>query len=222
MGAPASVQATPIYSGFQNITVVTTDPSTPAVYELDLNNDATVDMVMLGFLTGNSSPFYSATLAKAKDGLPGAPNQTKFLGGKGYGLKFGRPYGGSFNVGTGGKPGYPKAALQFHIDDSPAPPKNVGAWASAQKKGMQEPGALALSFDISGNTHYGWVRVEPITTTTSAGFTIVDWGYESDPDTPVHIPAIPEPSSLSLFALGAAGLLALRKRRGAKDPEPKA
>ncbi|MFN3327068.1 MAG: PEP-CTERM sorting domain-containing protein [Bryobacteraceae bacterium] len=85
------------------------------------------------------------------------------------------------------------------------------------KWGNGTPSYLGLRFLISDNDHYGWAKVS-VTTDLNFGssFTIHDWAYQTQPDTAIlagEIGEIPEPSSLALFALGAAGFAALRKRR---------
>ncbi|MGI9516139.1 MAG: PEP-CTERM sorting domain-containing protein, partial [Pirellulaceae bacterium] len=70
---------------------------------------------------------------------------------------------------------------------------------------------LGFRFDINGSTHYGWAEVD--ITNNNTELTITRWAYESDADTAIHVGAIPEPGSLGLLGLGAAGLLAFRRRR---------
>ncbi len=68
---------------------------------------------------------------------------------------------------------------------------------------------LGLEFDISGDTHYGWVEVE-----SSEFFQFVRvhrWAYESEPGVGILAGQIPEPSGIALVLAGV--LLALRRVR---------
>lgn len=82
-----------------------------------------------------------------------------------------------------------------------------------------ENGYLGLRFQIEGQDHFGWARlsvndVDPGDPSTFSDLTVSvhDFGYESEPNTPI-LAGVPEPSSLGLLALGAAGVLAMRLLR---------
>ena len=72
------------------------------------------------------------------------------------------------------------------------------------------PGYLGLSFDLSGETYYGWAQVG--TNFSSTTLSVYDWAYNDTPATGLDA-GVPEPSTLGLFCLGAAGVLALRRRK---------
>jgi len=71
---------------------------------------------------------------------------------------------------------------------------------------------LGVRFDISGNTHYGWIQVNVPGGTFPTSATITGYAYEDIADKQITAGAIPEPGSLALLALGAAGLAAWRKK----------
>jgi hypothetical protein len=62
----------------------------------------------------------------------------------------------------------------------------------------------------AGSFVYGWGEVERI---TSADGRLLQWAYDDSGD-PITVGAIPEPGTLGLLALGAVGIVALRKQRG--------
>jgi hypothetical protein len=76
-----------------------------------------------------------------------------------------------------------------------------------------------VRFRIEGQTHYGWIAASANVSDTVVALRVSGWAYETTPNTAIQtgedeLLATPEPSSLALFALGAAGIAALlRKRR---------
>lgn len=62
-----------------------------------------------------------------------------------------------------------------------------------------------------GDLHYGYAEMN----FTGGGVVIERWYYEDVANTSITIPGIPEPNSLALLALGAGGLMTLRKKREA-------
>jgi hypothetical protein len=80
---------------------------------------------------------------------------------------------------------------------------------------------LGVEFYIGTDLYYGWVGIiactndEPNSCDPSSSIVIQDWAYQSTPGVTITAGQgeVPEPSTLALFALGAAGLAALRARR---------
>lgn len=81
---------------------------------------------------------------------------------------------------------------------------------------------MGVRFDLSGNTHYGWIDV--MWNPQAERFDAYAWGYEDAPDRPIIAGqtegTIPEPGTLALFAMGAAAAaVALRRRRKGAQAE---
>lgn len=84
-------------------------------------------------------------------------------------------------------------------------------WLSAGYFAGLESAYLGFSFQDAGQTYYGWMRVGSPIIGINAGWAY-DYAYEAVPNTPILTGEgmVPEPSALSLCALGTAGLLLRR------------
>jgi len=71
-------------------------------------------------------------------------------------------------------------------------------------------GYLGLRFFMGGITNYGWASVT--VSTDMKQYTIHQFAYDNS-GADIQAGVIPEPNSLSLLALGAAGLFAFRRAR---------
>lgn len=89
----------------------------------------------------------------------------------------------------------------------------VGPQASTQYFNAGERAFIGFSFLIGGNTHYGWADV---TQQAGGGIHVNRLAYETQADTPIVTPEIPEPASLTLLALGAVGVAARRRQSQAR------
>lgn len=65
--------------------------------------------------------------------------------------------------------------------------------------------------EATGQIHYGWMRIQFTGTSFSQPRAIVEYAYESTAGASIQAGVIPAPGALAL--LGAAGLLARRRRR---------
>lgn len=117
-------------------------------------------------------------------------------------LAFGTAINSGSNFGTGGKMyGYDTVNSSF----------SGGQWSSSDAPGEY------LGFYFGGTTdpQYGWAQIETMADATGSSFEVLDYAYETVPNTPIAAGQVPEPSALPLLVLGAAGLIALRRRRQA-------
>ena len=101
--------------------------------------------------------------------------------------------------------------------------RSTGTTLFSAKTGNWDPNLaaayLGVRFDISGSAHYGWAQLTvDVNNGGPAGVNLVDYAYEDQAGVGISAgqtaSAVPEPSSLALFAIGAAGLMALRRKRG--------
>ena len=75
---------------------------------------------------------------------------------------------------------------------------------------------IGFKFDIDGEFHYGWAEMSFTVgdvDNPNVSLDITRAFYNPNAGEAVHIGLIPEPSTLALLSLGAAGVLAQRKRR---------
>ncbi len=77
---------------------------------------------------------------------------------------------------------------------------------------MGHRGYMGISFDIAGETHYGWMDI--MVDFANPYAEIYGWGYETEAGVSVYAGAIPEPSTMHLLTIGALSFLvpSMRKR----------
>lgn len=81
---------------------------------------------------------------------------------------------------------------------------------------------MGIQFQIGTDWHYGWVRIRGGTAGPSEDGQefylnppawILDWAYETRPDTPIVAGAVPEPSTWALLLGGVALMVWFRRKR---------
>ncbi len=188
-------------------------------YLMDLDGNGTEDFRIEGRLT-------SAVCIR----LHCAPGNAAWVSTVGFGTTLLIPLGprtvvgdtvsGDWNSGVGWR-NDPLDTLVSSYSDSllipPAPQLLSG--------GLFEFGTTAhagMRFEVDGETHYGWVLINEVdpnpeddpsfepTGLVGAAF-VVEYAYETEPDTPI---VIPEPSTVGLLGVGALALWLRRRRPG--------
>lgn len=82
----------------------------------------------------------------------------------------------------------------------------------------QTNGYIGFDMVIAGANYYGWMYVSAPNQDGLAGDagmygTITQWAYESSPNTPITVGAVPEPSTLALMGIGALAFCRFAVRR---------
>lgn len=101
---------------------------------------------------------------------------------------------------------------------STIPSLNIGGVWLGNTMNLAAAGFVGVAINNAGSTNYGWIRIGISNDATGAAvaFTVYDWAYETEPNTPITVGVIPEPSpaaGLALLAAGAAGVGAWRRRK---------
>jgi hypothetical protein len=163
-----------------------------------------------GILTGAGAGLYAVS-----DGASTRPGPG---GGAGYGFVEGDVIGDGDNLISSNTVGAdaitqaysmgPGAAVQADID-------GFGAFATGSAYSVVS-GIKYLGFQIDNRN--GFVKMQPFTGQRNH-LQILGWGLETDAFVPITAslassgPAVPEPATLAMLAIGGVGLVALRRRR---------
>lgn len=194
-----TVSADIVWSGNMNLkldyapfSVSPDDPPTgPHIFELDVNTDGTTDLLINHYRGITLTPTNGCALVNHGEILA----QEDVFGN--YSL--GEVIDSSLAWGTD-----TENLVYYRYSDAYGDHYNLGPWTIAQK------GALGLSFDVDGQTHYGWLRMS-----NQYGESVIvhDYAYESVTNNGIVAGAIPEPSSIMLLLVGAGGIWMVRGKR---------
>ena len=197
--------------------------------DIDLDGDGRAELSFSGsFLATPGNPsFHTDTFSVSP-----ATHASVALGGEDSRLvSAGTMIGPSLSpVWSGAPSAWPLLTLSY-VTPTPLPdpehPNSGGEVSNPQAAGLlAEAGGMAFlgaQWQMTDGLHYGWVRLSSdsmphpdIPTLIFFGPLVVDWAYETRPDTAILAGAVPEPSTWAL--LGAGGVLlwwhGRRKRMG--------
>lgn len=130
-----------------------------ASLDIDFDGDGTTDVTILQSNNG------AYELVKA---LPYSTNGVLAASNTGYFYASNLAYGAAISAGAGSFRSFGSLCA------------GVG-YAGSQFCGTGE-GYIGVEFDVSGSTHYGWVRVD---VADSSNFIVMDYAYESTPNIPI-------------------------------------
>ncbi len=222
VGGGSLAQAGIIRSGELNLSLATGEPYGP-----DLDGDSNPDMA-LAFIPWESASKVGLSIVLRPldtDVLPGGTN-----------------YSGIVVNGTATSPSGPKDAAAnlsggFLIADTLAAnswsTSAIGDTSTAKIQNWDSTTGQALDGNFAGATEkyvgfrlhlssnedlvYGWVKVSILGDLNdypaNGDIILHEWAYESTPNTPIKAGAVPEPTSLAIFAMGGVGVAAWKRRR---------
>ena len=216
MAMSASVDATVIYSGLQNISLPGGNANT---FAIDLNNDLLDDFIFSIFSTNTSGGYTYAA-------VNGGNNDNGIaLNGKGL---FVDKLGFGDIVGSGGQ-----LIIENGNQDIKLRSVDSGGVNPLADWGATSTGFMGAKLKVGNDSYFAWIRIA-LTEGNGAApkppddIIVLDWAYEDSgaaiiagvtsgnpppPSPPVTTSPVPLPGSLGLLAMGITGLAAFRKRR---------
>jgi hypothetical protein len=201
-GAAGLVAAQPAQASPSGVTGLGLPVDSSHSQTIDFDGDGTSD---LGVVVSGSSLSTSKSGAEQDTGVATDPTTANVTA-----LSLGDTIDGSLNYNYAAFPelGFPiTASSNLFTNDGTDPTTGNFTIAAGQKY-------IGVQLNLADGIHYGWVSFQTTDQDVGNLAGIIDgYGYETDVNTAISAGATPEPSSLALLAIGAAGIASYRGRR---------
>ncbi len=230
VGLAAGTQA---YASIQYTDIPDVQIGPNGSYNLDLNNDAVMDFAFqhqASFWSTTTTTTTTHTTSTASGGPTHTTNTVTHTYFNGSGRMTGNRVGVQNRVVTSGSDITPlddgahinSAAnfsaggymAKFYASHESSPLSTSSApWEGAWRGLEGAPRFVGLELHVGASTFYGWARMSVDYRNGTA--TLYDYAYEDNAGTGIDAGAIPEFNTLAGLTVGAASLLALRRRKKA-------
>lgn len=182
MAQGLQVGAEVVYTDIEDVTLEIGD-----VYDIDVDGDGTLDFhFAVSSVTGSNGTWSFGTAFGMYTGVGGTLNQAMGTVGAYYN------YASNLNAGDSIGPDGPWLAYTS-VYNAAVIASNFYGISYGQFPGAGE-GYMGIQFEISGNVHYGWVRLE--SDINDVYITLMDMAYENVADTPIEAGATTSPSAI--------------------------
>jgi hypothetical protein len=197
----SSVDADIVYSGPVEFTANSIFYDLENVVPPSSTADATNDDFQLSLSKAKASNFDgpSANTANTDSVMRGT-----------FGLQYAIKHSAGDTIGSGGSFFSGPFLQNDYSSGGVVPPgQDLGDWHPGDR------GFLGLQLVVGTDTFFGWadVTLNNLDGSGAGAFTLHGYAYDNTAGTSIQAGAVPEPSSIALLAAGAAGVLALKRRR---------
>lgn len=222
-GAMALAAGTTAYANIVTVAtptdfVVAPNTNTVGPVNWDVNGDGTIDF-QFTYRFPNTATGSGVIWQARMDPATGTSATNGVLGYQGNFVRYAEAFTLGTTFGATPPPNTPAVSFSttsFVVLGSRYLSNNVPSYYGGFATGATPPGTQAFvgfRFNIGANTHFGWLRLS----VGPGSIDFVSAAWENTPNTAIAAGAVPEPGTLALLSIGAAGVLGtvIRRRRSA-------